>query len=127
MIRSAALALALVPAASAAAVEPIDAGWSEVARARDGNCALVVTGNGQFYRVAASGLEPGAGGRFVLTNGDMKPLDWDVRADGAGRFARYYLPFRWHRAGGTVEVALESARCTVSAAFDWRRADVTVR
>ena len=114
-------------AGTATAVEPTDAGWAEVARVRDGDCALSVTGNGQYYRIAASGLGSGALGRMVLANGDMKPLDWTIRATGDGGFARYYLPFRWHHDGGEVTVAVQSARCSVSTRFAWRRAEVMVR
>ena len=113
--------------ATATAVEPTDAGWAEVARVRNGGCALSVTGNGQYYRIAASGLGSGALGRMVLANGDMKPLDWAIRATGDGGLARYYLPFRWHHDGGEVTIAVQSVRCSVSTRFAWRRAEVTVR
>jgi hypothetical protein len=120
--------VALTLAASAAsAADPIDADWPEVARVQDGNCELSVTGNGRFYRIAASGLGGDAPGRFFLSNGDMKPLDWSIRSTGNGEFARYYLPFRWHREGGAVLVSLESARCNLAASFAWRRAGVVVR
>ena len=120
--------LALSLAASAApAAAPIDSAWPEVARAQDGDCALSVTGNGRFYRIVASGLGTGAPGRLVLANGDMKPLDWTIRAAGDGGFARYYLPFRQHRDGGEVLVSVESARCSVATTFAWQRAAVVVR
>ena len=119
--------LLLMLTAPASAADPVDAGWSEVAFARDGDCALSITGNGQFYRIAASGLEPGSAARYILTNGDMKPLDWQVRADAGGQFARYYLPFRWHRTGDTVTVSLAGANCRLAAAFDWRRATFAER
>ena len=120
--------LALSLAASAAtAADPLDTGWPDVARAEDGDCALSVTGNGQFYRIAASGLEAGAPGRLFLSNGDMKPLDWTIRATGNGGFASYYLPFRWNREGGDVLVSVESARCTISTGFAWQRAQPLVR
>ena len=112
---------------AATAGETVDGRWSEVARARDGDCRMTITGNGRFYRVAATGLAPGERGRFVLTNGGMTPLDWSVRADAGGGFARYYLPFRWHRAGDTVAVALDTPSCGISASFDWRRAEPVVR
>lgn len=119
------LALGLV-AGAATAVEPIDSGWTEVARSRDGDCRLSVTGNGQFYRIAATGLGANAPGRMVLANGDMNPLDWTVRAADDGGFARYYLPFRWHRTGGDVRVSVESARCNLTASIAWQRAKVLV-
>ena len=130
MIRHIALApiLALSLAASApAAADPIDSAWPEVARAQDGDCALSVTGNGRFYRIAASGLGADSPGRFFLSNGDMKPLDWSIRAAGDGGFTRYYLPFRWHRAGGDVLISVQSERCDLRTTFAWQRAEVVVR
>ena len=121
-----AFALAFAPAA-AVAVEPIDAQWPEVARARDGDCELSVTGNRRFYRIEASGLGSQAPARFLLSNGDMKPLDWSIRAAGDGGFARYYLPFRWHRSGGQILVSVQSERCDLAATFAWQRAEVVVQ
>lgn len=120
-----AIILALAPVVAGGA--PIDAGWPEVASARDGDCALTVTGNGRFYRIAASGLGADASGRLFLANGDMKPLDWSIRAADDGGFARYYLPFRWHRGGGDVLVSVQSARCDLTIAFAWERARAVVR
>lgn len=121
----------LLAAAPAAAVEPIDAAWPQVARVRDGACELTVSGNGRFYRIAASGLEPGEQGRFFLSNGDMPPLDWRIRANGDGEFARYYLPFRHNRnleaiPGDTVRIAVQTFACDLTAAFEWRRAQPVV-
>ena len=121
-----ALALAL-SATTATASVPIDASWPEVARAQDGDCELSVTGNGRFYRIAASGLGSEAPAQFFLANGDMKPLDWSIRAAGDGGFARYYLPFRWHRNGGEVLVSVQSERCDLAATFAWQRAEVVVQ
>ena len=121
-----ALALALLATTATASV-PIDAQWPEVARAQDGDCELSVTGNGRFYRIAASGLGSEAPARFFLSNGDMKPLDWSIRAAGDGGFARYYLPFRWHRDGGEVLVSVQSERCDLAATFAWQRAEVVVQ
>ncbi|MDP3677248.1 MAG: hypothetical protein Q8R44_19485 [Novosphingobium sp.] len=120
------VALALTPPATAGA-KPIDADWPEVARAEDGDCALSVTGEGRFFRIEASGLGTEAPARFFLSNGDMKPLDWSIRADGDGGFARYYLPFRWHREGDQVLVSIQSARCGLITTFAWERAQIVVR
>lgn len=120
------LALSLASSAAAAA-DPIDSAWSQVARAQDGDCELTITGNGRYYRIAAIGLGADAPGRFFLSNGDMKPLDWSIRATGEGEFARYYLPFRWHRDGGDVLVSLTSPRCNLTTNFEWERARVVVR
>jgi hypothetical protein len=123
-LQASALAVGLAIGGPAAA--QIDSNWPEVAYASDGRCAISVTGNGQTYRIGITGLEPGEAGRYLLTNGDMTPIDWSIRADGNGGFARYYLPFRWHRDGGTVSVSVTTADCAVTAAFPWRRAEVKV-
>src|SRR5687768_477769 len=36
---------------SAHAAEAVDAGWSEIARDRDGDCRLKVTSEGRFFRI----------------------------------------------------------------------------
>ena len=123
-LASMAMGFAVAPASAA---NPVDSDWPQLSRVRDGACALSVTGNGQFYRIAITGLGADALGRLILANGDMKPLDWTIRATGDGGFARYYLPFRWHRTGGNVTVSVESARCDLSTTFAWRRSEVVVR
>lgn len=126
------LAMLFALAAPATAqVAPVDASWPLVARARDGECRLTVTGEGRFFRIAAAGLGSGTPARYIVTNGDMLPIDWDVRADGAGRFARYYLPFRHDRngesiSGDVVRVAVSTPECDLVTAFVWRRAGVTI-
>lgn len=110
-------ALAVAPAAAA----PIDEAWPLVSRVDDGDCTLEVRSNGRIYRIVADGLGSRADGRFRLTNDDMRPLDWSIEATESGRFARYYMPFRWHVRGGTVRVSVDSARCRLSTAFDWQR------
>lgn len=117
-----ALGAALQPASA----QPLDADWPVVASARDGDCALEVTGNGRVYLVSATGLGAGQQGRYQLSNGDMAPIDWSIKAGGDGRFARYYMPFRWHRQGGTVEVAVNTPDCQLTAAFPWQRVGVRV-
>ena len=119
--------LLIATAASAQTVQPIDARWSEVTRNRDGDCRLNITSEGRFFRIAASGLGSGEPARFFLSNGDMKPIAWRVRANERGEFARYYLPFRWHREGDTVAASLVSESCELFAAFDWERNGAIVR
>ncbi len=63
----------------------------------------------------------GGPARYRVGNGDMTPIEWSVRAGSDGRFARYYLPFRANRDGGTVDVSVDAPDCAVSAAFEWRR------
>lgn len=121
-----ALLLAALAAALPAAAQPVDGEWPEVAYAENGQCAISVTGNGQVYRIAVSGLEPGEAGHYVLSNGDMTPIDWSIRANASGEFSRYYMPFRWHREGGTVSVSVSSESCALSASFPWQRAGIKV-
>lgn len=113
------LLLALALAAPAAAA--VDRDWPVLARASDADCQLTVTGNGRFILVAAEGLEGGSTARYQLRNGDMKPIDWSVRADASGRFARYYIPFRWGQRGGAVQVDVTSTACRLSASVPWQR------
>ncbi len=115
---------ALLASSSATGGRTFD--WPEVARNSDGDCTMAITGNGKFFRIEAAGLGSGSSGRYVLTNGDMKPIDWRITAGTSGRFIRYYLPFRWGHAaeridGGTVRVSVATARCTVSGSFAWKR------
>lgn len=117
-----ALGAALQPAAA----RPLDAAWPIVASVRNGDCALEVTGNGQVYLISATGLSAGQRGRYQLSNGDMTPIDWSIKAGGDGRFARYYMPFRFHREGGMVDVTISTPDCAVTASFPWRRAGIRV-
>lgn len=120
MVRSAFLGLAAAamiadPAAARAVELPL------LAFARDGQCELEVTGNGKIFLVAVTGLGASGRGRYLVRNGDMKPIDWRITATPQGRWARYYMPFRWHRQGGEVQVSVETAECRLSAAFPWQR------
>ena len=105
---------------------PIDAGWTELVRAEDGDCRLSVTGDGRFHRIALSGLTPGANARYRLANADMPPIDWRVRADDAGQFARYYLPLLPGHDQGLVTVRFEGPGCSVAASFAWQRRGIVV-
>jgi hypothetical protein len=100
--------------------EPVDSQWEVVGSTRDGDCALTVTGNGRIFLLSVSGMDAGSPARYQVSNGDMKPLNWRVTSDSSGSFARYYLPFRWHRPGGTVTVSVTSESCTMSSSFQWR-------
>lgn len=109
-----------------AAAHPIDADWTEVARIDDGDCTLVVTGNGRFYRIATTGLGSGEAARYFLGNGSMRPIDWAVRADSSGDFARYYLPYRENHGDSTVSLSLTSASCSLSVSFAFERAGIVM-
>lgn len=128
---SAAALLTLTSSASAqssAADRPqLSATWPVLDQARGGDCTLSITSNGRFMQVLASGLIPGEAVRFGLTNGDMRPVLLTVYANGAGRFQRYYIPFRFNRDGGTVAATLGGARCSLTAAAPWSHGSITAR
>ena len=119
------LAAATVGALSgpAAAIDEIVAerGWQRVAYAEGEDCRVEVRGNGQFYRIAAAGLRPGEVVSFRLANSDVRPVEYRIVADLDGAWRKFYVPFLWHRDGGTVLVDLQSASCSVSLAFEWTR------
>ena len=107
----------------AAAVDEIVAerGWQRVAYAEGEDCRAEVRGNGQIYRIVGAGLRPGETVRFHLTNADIPPVDYRIRAGQNGEWVKFYMPFLWNRAGGTVTVELDSASCSLELAFDWAR------
>ena len=107
----------------AAALDEIVAarGWQQVDYAENGACRAEVRGNGRFYRIAAEGVRPGEIVRFHLQNEDIKPVEYNVVANGDGAWREFYVPFLWHRDGGTVRVNLESESCNLSLSFAWQR------
>ena len=96
-------------------------GWAQVDYTEAGNCRAEVRSNGQFYRIAGAGLEPGEVVSFHLANGDVKPVEYRIVADSDGAWRKFYVPFLWHRDGGTVVVDLDSASCNLALSFDWER------
>jgi hypothetical protein len=96
-------------------------GWTQVDYSEAGDCRAEVRGNGQFYRIAGEGLRPGEVVSFRLANSDVRPVEYRIVADSDGAWRKFYVPFLWHRDGGTVLVHLQSASCTLNLAFDWRR------
>lgn len=121
MVRTIAIAAVLLAAPAGAAVTPLDWTWPVVAKDNDGDCRLEVTGNGKFFLISATGLGARGTAGYHITNGDMIPIDWRVTAGEDGRFARYYIPFRFGHQGDRVNVTVTSESCSVSAAFDWKR------
>ena len=121
----AALMLAALGALSgpAAALDEIVAerGWQQVDYVEDGDCRAEVRGNGQFYRIAGSGLEPGEAVSFRLANADVRPVEYRIVADSDGAWRQFYVPFLWHREGGTVLVDLQSESCSLALSFEWAR------
>lgn len=118
------IALPLVAlAASATAYDPIvrERGWEQVDRYQSDRCAGEAGTNGQAYVLAGTGFAPGEPLVLTIANGDMTPILRRVRADGDGAWRDYYLPFRWHRAGGIVEVTLAGEDCAIPLSFAWTR------
>ena len=128
---STSLAVTIACAASAASggvqAASIGDSWPLLAASRAGDCALTIASGGHAMQLRASGLIPGEAVRFVLTNGDMKPIAYTAYADNNGGLMRYYLPFRFSRDGGTVQVSIAAARCTVTSAAAWNRELATIR
>ena len=96
-------------------------GWTQVDFAESGECRAEVRGNGQFYRIAGTGLRPGEVVSFPLENADVRPVEYRLIANSDGAWRQFYVPFLWHREGGTVRVDLQSATCTLSLSFGWER------
>ena len=96
-------------------------GWSQVDYAEAGDCRAEVRTNGHFYRIAQNGLRPGEVVRFRLRNSDVRPIEYRRVADSDGAWREFYVPFLWHRDGGTVQVELQSASCPQTLSFVWRR------
>lgn len=115
--------LLAVLAGSANAYDPIveKQGWRRIAFDRDGNCAGEVRTNGRFALINAAGLGPGAPGRYLVTNEDMKPIDWTITAGPDGEWVRYYSPFLPGKETGTVVVTIATRQCSLSLAFAWDR------
>ena len=107
----------------AAAIDEIvvERGWPQVDYAETEDCRAEVRGNGQIYRIAGAGLEPGEVVSFYLTNADIKPVEYRIVANQSGEWVKFYMPFLWNRSGGTVSVGLDSASCNLELDFDWTR------
>src|SRR5688500_3884220 len=89
-------------------------GWEQVDYAESGDCRAEVRGNGQFYRIAGQGLQPGEVVSFQLQNADVRPVEYRIAANSDGAWRKFYVPFLWGREGATVSVDLESASCDLS-------------
>jgi hypothetical protein len=132
-MRASVVRLGLLAGAALTLTEPANAwdeivterGWQQVDYAENGDCRAEVKGNGQFYRIAQVGLRPGEVVRFYLANEDIRPIEYRLVADGDGAWRYFYVPFLWHRDGGTVSVELTSASCTLNLTFDWARRRVS--
>ena len=120
---SAAGLAALVLSGPATALDEVivERGWAQVDYVEQGECRAEVRTNGQFYRIAGAGLQPGEEVGFHLENEDIKPVHYRVVANSDGMWRKFYVPFLWHRDGGTVQVDLQSASCSLALSFDWTR------
>lgn len=96
-------------------------GWAQVDYAEDGDCRAEVRGNGQFYRIAGQGLQPGEVVGMRLQNEDIRPIERRIAANGDGAWREFYVPFLWNREGGLVQVALASETCSLNLSFAWAR------
>lgn len=123
---AAAIAFASLAAPASADRAMIGDSWPLLARDRADACELTIASAGHAMQLRASGLIPGEALRLVLTNGDMRPIATTAYADNRGGLERYYLPFRFNRAGGTVQVSIAAARCTLVSSAAWNRELVTI-
>ena len=117
--------LSALAATAAQAYDPIvlARGWERVDAFESEDCTGEVGTNGRFYVMSASGFAPGESAVLTIENGDMRPIEREVRADQAGEWRDYYIPFRPNRGeGGIVRVTLASASCVVPLSFEWSRA-----
>ncbi|ANY20579.1 hypothetical protein A6F68_02075 [Tsuneonella dongtanensis] len=126
MRTAAALSIAVsVAGTGAMAYDPIviARGWERVDAFDDGACSGEIGTNGRFYVISAAGFEPGERTFLTITNGDMRPIERPVRADGRGEWHDYYIPFRYNRGeGGDVTVTVSGESCVVPLGFTWSRA-----
>lgn len=116
----AATALAAL-AGPATALDEVSRGWTQVDYTENGACRAEVRSNGQVYRIAGQGVRPGEQVHLSLHNADLRPVERSIVANDQGRWRDFYMPFVWHRDGGTVDVALASTSCSLNLSFDWAR------
>ncbi len=116
-----ALTIASLTGLAASAQASIQSRWPLLAFAQEAGCELEIVGNGRFFEVRASGLIPGEGLRFTLTNGDMQPVKLRAFANGNGQWQQLYVPFRFGQTGGAVTASLNASRCTMAASVPWSR------
>lgn len=96
-------------------------GWTQIDYAEDGDCRAEVRTNGQFYRIAGQGVQPGEVVTFQLRNADIRPVARRIAANADGAWREFYVPFLWGRDGGTVSVDLQSLSCELELSFEWSR------
>ncbi|MCP5396922.1 MAG: hypothetical protein H6918_09355 [Sphingomonadaceae bacterium] len=116
--------VALASAGTANAYDPIVSkqGWVRVDSYQDQKCYGEIGTNGRFYVLAVYGLEPGERAELTITNGDMRPIRREVRANAGGKWSDYYIPFRFGAGeGGYVTATISGQSCQVPLGFSWQR------
>jgi hypothetical protein len=123
IVRLGLLAGAVALAGPAVALDEIVTarGWAQVDYAEDGECRAEVRTNGQVYRIAGQGVQPGEVVNFRLRNADIRPVERRIAANSEGAWREFYAPFVWGRAGGAVAVSLQSPSCDLDLSFEWSR------
>ena len=96
-------------------------GWTQVDYAEAGDCRAEVRSNGQFYRIAGQGVQPGEVVSFRLRNADVRRVEYRIAANSDGAWRKFYVPFLWGREGGAVSVDLQSPSCDLNLSFEWSR------
>lgn len=122
---AAAAPLAVLAGSAALAYDPIvlARGWYPVDAFESADCTGKVATNGRFYVISASGFAPGEPAFLTITNGDLRPIEREVRVDAQGSWQDYYVPFRYNRGeGDLVTVTLAGESCAVPLEFAWARA-----
>lgn len=106
---------------------PVEAGWPQFDYARDGDCEAEVRGNGKIFRIYVVGLSARETARFLLTNGIMEPIDWQVGAAADGTWSKLFIPFLMpapkmiRQESSVVSVDFIGEACTLSLSFPWQR------
>ena len=117
--------LSVLAATAAQAYDPIvlARGWERVDAFEFDACTGEVGTNGRFYVMSASGFAPGESAVLTIENGDMRSIEREVRANQAGEWRDYYIPFRPNRGeGGLVRVTVAGDACVVPLSFEWSSA-----
>jgi hypothetical protein len=89
-----------------------------VARVRDGNCEMVVSGQFAIFAVEASGLVPNETLILESVSNDERMVDTvQATADGTYRATLFVQVSGYDT--GTETVTIRASRCTLSARFPW--------
>lgn len=100
--------------------------WPLVAFDSAETCDLTVSASRIAMRFEAQGLIPGENIALSISNGDMKPIAQNLRADANGRLVRFYSPVRLNRENAVVTIRLDGARCSLTVSAPWSRSAPTI-